>query len=95
MITYIIQEQFINHENQRKLLEILLNELGNNQEGLEIDFSIVTHMDSIGVSMLIILYREATKHHKKMRLIHVNEKLMEILRITHLHTLFEIYEKEN
>ncbi|WP_246941562.1 STAS domain-containing protein [Bacillus pinisoli] len=94
MNTYQIQESHINYTNQRRIQEILLEELRNNQEGLELDFSLVTHMDSIGVSILMVLYHEVINQEKNLRLTKVNEKLMDILQITRLHTLFEIHQEE-
>lgn len=61
---------------------------------LLLDLRAVTYLDSTGIGELVGAYTAATSASAKIRLLRLPEKIYELLQITKLVTLFEVYEDE-
>jgi anti-sigma B factor antagonist len=62
---------------------------------LVIDLQGVTYMDSAGLGMLVAKYVSVHKRGGDVKLLHPTSRCMELLRITHLREVFELYDSEN
>lgn len=68
------------------------------QEGAKkvlVNLSEVTTIDSSGVGELVSCYTTATKNGAKLKLTHLPPKVQDILHITQLSTVFDVYETED
>jgi anti-sigma B factor antagonist len=59
-----------------------------------LDLSGVTTIDSSGIGELVGSYTTATNKGGKLKLLHLPAKLNELLHVTQLITVFEVYENE-
>ncbi len=55
----------------------------------------VTYVDSSGLGELVSSYSNAAKAGGKIKLLNVQPKIAELLKITKLHTLFECFSDQN
>lgn len=55
----------------------------------------VTTIDSSGIGELVSAYTTVTNRGGKLKLMHLPPKVNDILQITQLHTVFEIYDDED
>jgi len=60
-----------------------------------LDLSGVTTIDSSGIGELVGSYTTVTNKGGKLKLLHLPAKLNELLHVTQLITVFEVYENEN
>jgi len=54
-----------------------------------LDLTDVRHLDSSGLGAIVGLYLSAKRQHCALKLIHLNERLQELFRITKLASVFE------
>ena len=59
-----------------------------------LDLSGVTTIDSSGIGELVGSYTTVTNRGGKLKLLHLPAKLNELLHVTQLITVFEVYENE-
>jgi anti-sigma B factor antagonist len=62
------------------------------QKHLVFDFSRVSYLSSSALGMLIGLHRRALQAGRQLKLCGIHEEIMEVFRITKLHTVFDIYK---
>ncbi|MFI5723137.1 STAS domain-containing protein [Streptomyces cyaneofuscatus] len=60
-----------------------------------IDFANVTAIDSSGIGELVSSYTRATNRGGKLKLVNLSPKIHDILAITQLITVFEVYDDED
>jgi anti-anti-sigma factor len=60
---------------------------------LVLDLTDVKHLDSSGLGALVGLYLSAKRQHCELKLIHLNQRLKELFRITKLASVFEGHEE--
>ena len=60
-----------------------------------INLAEVTTIDSSGVGELVSTYTTVTNRGGKLKLVNLPPKVNDILQITHLITVFEVFENEN
>ena len=65
-----------------------------NSKNILLDLSGVTTIDSSGIGELVGSYTTATNKGGKLKLLHLPAKLNELLHVTQLITVFEVYENE-
>jgi anti-sigma B factor antagonist len=78
---------------ESKSLRILVKELLNKSSQLVLDLGDVTYIDSGGLGTLVALYATARKIGGDIRLARVGRRAIEVLTITKLITLFEVFDK--
>ncbi|MCS6805437.1 MAG: STAS domain-containing protein [Acidobacteriota bacterium] len=61
---------------------------------LVLNFAGVTYVDSSGVGELVSTYTAISKQHGQLRLLHVPPRIKELLRITKLLSVFELFDDE-
>ncbi|MGA7632674.1 MAG: STAS domain-containing protein [Terriglobales bacterium] len=57
-----------------------------------LDLTDVTYLDSSGLGAIVGLYLSAKRQHCSLKLIHLNQRLQELFRITKLASVFEGHE---
>jgi len=67
---------------------------GASSNKILLDLSGVTTIDSSGIGELVGSYTTVTNRGGKLKLLHLPAKLNELLHVTQLITVFEVYESE-
>ncbi|MEA2327640.1 MAG: anti-sigma factor antagonist [Thermoanaerobaculia bacterium] len=67
---------------------------GASSKKILLDLSGVTTIDSSGIGELVGSYTTVTNKGGKLKLLHLPAKLNELLHVTQLITVFEVYENE-
>ena len=78
----------------QQLREVISNALNGGKTKLLLDMSGVTTIDSSGIGELVGSYTTVTNRGGKLKLLHLPAKLNELLHVTQLITVFEVYESE-
>jgi anti-sigma B factor antagonist len=78
----------------QQLREVISNAMSEGKTKLLLDMSGVTTIDSSGIGELVGSYTTATNRGGKLKLLHLPAKLNELLHVTQLITVFEVYENE-
>ena len=74
-------------------LRVLVKELLNKSPQIVFDLGQVTHIDSGGVGALVAVYASAKKVGGNIKFANLGEHTREVLQITKLSKVFEIYER--
>ena len=78
-----------------QLREVINNAVSSGKTNILLDLSKVTTIDSSGIGELVGSYTTVTNRGGKLKLLHLPAKLNELLHVTQLITVFEVYESEN
>src|SRR5947208_4741886 len=79
----------------QQLREVISNAVAEGKTNILLDLSGVTTIDSSGIGELVGSYTTVTNRGGKLKLLHLPAKLNELLHVTQLITVFEVYENEN
>jgi anti-sigma B factor antagonist len=79
----------------QQLREVITNALNSGKMNLLLDMSGVTTIDSSGIGELVGSFTTVTNRGGKLKLLHLPAKLNELLHVTQLITVFEVYENES
>jgi anti-sigma B factor antagonist len=77
-----------------QLREVITNSVSSGKTNILLDLSGVTTIDSSGIGELVGSYTTVTNRGGKLKLLHLPAKLNELLHVTQLITVFEVYEDE-
>ena len=77
-----------------QLREVINNAVSAGKTNVLLDLSQVTTIDSSGIGELVGSYTTVTNRGGKLKLLHLPAKLNELLHVTQLITVFEVYEDE-
>ena len=77
-----------------QLREVIANAVNSGRTNILLDLSGVTTIDSSGIGELVGSYTTVTNRGGKLKLLHLPAKLNELLHVTQLITVFEVYENE-
>lgn len=78
----------------QQLREVIGNAINSGRTNILLDLSGVTTIDSSGIGELVGSYTTVTNRGGKLKLLHLPAKLNELLHVTQLITVFEVYENE-
>jgi anti-sigma B factor antagonist len=78
----------------QQLRDVISNALAAGKTKLLLDMSGVTTIDSSGIGELVGSFTTVTNRNGKLKLLHLPAKLNELLHVTQLITVFEVYENE-
>jgi anti-sigma B factor antagonist len=78
----------------QQLREVIGNAITAGRTNILLDLSGVTTIDSSGIGELVGSYTTVTNRGGKLKLLHLPAKLNELLHVTQLITVFEVYENE-
>jgi anti-anti-sigma factor len=77
-----------------QLREVIANALNAGKTNILLDLSGVTTIDSSGIGELVGSYTSVSNRGGKLKLLHLPAKLNELLHVTQLITVFEVYDNE-
>ncbi len=77
-----------------QLRDVIANAINAGSSSILLDMSGVTTIDSSGIGELVGAFTTATNRGGKLKLLHLPAKLNELLHITQLITVFEVYANE-
>ncbi|HYM60409.1 MAG TPA: STAS domain-containing protein [Thermoanaerobaculia bacterium] len=77
-----------------QLREAITDALNSGKTKILLDMSGVTTIDSSGIGELVGSFTTVTNRGGKLKLLHLPAKLNELLHVTQLITVFEVYESE-
>jgi anti-sigma B factor antagonist len=77
-----------------QLREVITNAMNSGKNNILLDMSGVSTIDSSGIGELVGSYTTVTNRGGKLKLLHLPAKLNELLHVTQLITVFEVYEDE-
>src|SRR5262245_9648799 len=69
--------------------------LDQGKTNLLVDLNEVTSIDSSGIGELVGCYTTVTNKGGKLKLLHLPPKIQDVLTVTQLITVFDVYESEN
>ena len=75
----------------RDLIHVFTN---NGRKAFLLNLAGVDFIDSDGMGELVRCYSVVRQNGGEMKLVHVNKRVQDLLHVTRLHTLFEIYGEE-
>jgi len=78
----------------QQLREVIANAVNDGKTKLLLDLSGVTTIDSSGIGELVGSFTTVTNRGGKLKLLHLPAKLNELLHVTQLITVFEVYDSE-
>jgi anti-sigma B factor antagonist len=78
-----------------QLRDVITNAVNSGKTNILLDLSKVTTIDSSGIGELVGSYTTVTNRGGKLKLLHQPAKLNELLHVTQLITVFEVYEDES
>ena len=78
----------------QQMREVITNAVNEGKTKILLDLSGVTTIDSSGIGELVGSYTTVTNRGGKLKLLHLPAKLNELLHVTQLITVFEVYESE-
>jgi anti-sigma B factor antagonist len=68
--------------------------IAGGQSQIVLDLEHVDYIDSTGLGNLVISYTQAKKAGGALKLLHLNKRNVELLALTRLHTIFEVFGEE-
>ena len=68
--------------------------IGKNQPNILLNLGKVDYLDSSGIAMLVNSYTYAREHGAHLKLLHLKANIHDLLQITKLNTLFDIFDDE-
>ncbi|HEX8619633.1 MAG TPA: STAS domain-containing protein [Thermoanaerobaculia bacterium] len=77
-----------------QLREVISTAVNSGKTNVLLDLSGVTTIDSSGIGELVGSYTTVTNRGGKLKLLHLPAKLNELLHVTQLITVFEVYDNE-
>lgn len=83
---YEIQGNLVSEDVRRIKEEVSM--LINKNTEITMDFINTEYVDSIGLGMLVSLYKHSLEKNTRIKFINVNQKVMKLLKITALDKLF-------
>ncbi len=78
----------------QQLRDVIGNAVNQGNAKILLDMSGVTTIDSSGIGELVGSYTTVTNRGGKLKLLHLPAKLNELLHVTQLITVFEVYDNE-
>jgi len=77
-----------------KLRELIHGSLDEGMKKLLIDLGGVSAMDSSGIGEMVAAYTTVAKGGGQLKLVHLSPKINDILQVTQLITVFDVFESE-
>lgn len=77
-----------------QLRDVIMNCLKEGKQNILLDMANVSTIDSSGIGELVGAYTTVTNRGGKLKLLHLPPKVTDLLQVTQLITVFEVYENE-
>jgi anti-sigma B factor antagonist len=82
-------------EESTALRETVKGLLGGGQKNIVLNMSNVTYIDSAGLGALVAAHHSAKSQGASLRLSNLGAKFQEVLQVTKLLTVFDVYDSES
>ena len=82
-------------EGELRLRDAVDQLCGCGRAKIILDLADINRIDSAGIGMLVSKYLTAMNHGGRLKLLHLNPRADEMLRMTKLITVFEVYDSED
>ncbi|MFV2071077.1 MAG: STAS domain-containing protein [Thermoanaerobaculales bacterium] len=77
-----------------KFRELISDALEEGKKKILLDLGKVTAIDSSGIGEMVACYTTVTKRDGQLKLLHLSPKINDILQVTQLITVFDVFENE-
>lgn len=77
-----------------KLRELIGQALEDGRTKILLDIGGVTAIDSSGIGEMVACYTTVTKRDGQLKLVHLSPKIQDILQVTQLITVFDVFDDE-
>jgi len=77
-----------------QLRDLIVKALNDGSTNILLEMNAVTTIDSSGIGELVGSYTTVTNRGGKLKLLHLPPKVTDLLQVTQLITVFEVYENE-
>ena len=77
-----------------QLRDVILATLDKGNSSILLDMGGVTTLDSSGIGELVGAYTTVTNRGGRLKLLHIPTKISDLLSVTQLITVFEVYDEE-
>jgi anti-sigma B factor antagonist len=77
-----------------KIRELITSALDDNKNNIVFDLGGVTAIDSSGIGEMVACYTTVTKRGGQLKLMHLSPKITDILQVTQLITVFDVFDDE-
>ena len=77
-----------------KIRELVAQALDENKTNIVFDLGGVTAIDSSGIGEMVACYTTVTKRGGQLKLMHLSPKITDILQVTQLITVFDVFDDE-
>ena len=81
-------------EGCTQLRELVREQLGKGSKHLLLNLADVTYIDSSGIGELVSGFTTVSNQGGKLKLINLTKKVHDLLQITKLYTVFDVYDDE-
>ena len=81
-------------ETAASLRDTIRELLDNQQRNILLNLADVTYIDSSGLGQLVGSYATVTSHGGQLKLLNLQKKLHELMQVTKLITVFDVYNSE-
>jgi anti-sigma B factor antagonist len=81
-------------EESNALRESVKSLLAKNKKQIVLNMDNVTYIDSAGLGTLVAAHHSARSQNASLRLSNLGSKFHEVLQVTRLHTVFEVFDSE-
>ncbi len=77
-----------------KIRELIAQALEDGKQNILFDLGGVTAIDSSGIGEMVACYTTVTKRGGQLKLMHLSPKISDILQVTQLITVFDVFDDE-
>jgi len=77
-----------------KLRELISQAVEDGKNSIVLDLGGVTAIDSSGIGEMVACYTTVTKRGGQLKLMHLSPKITDILQVTQLITVFDVFDDE-
>ncbi len=77
-----------------KLRELITQAVEDDKNNIVLDLGGVTAIDSSGIGEMVACYTTVTKRGGQLKLMHLSPKITDILQVTQLITVFDVFDDE-
>jgi anti-sigma B factor antagonist len=81
-------------ESKEKFAEVMNDLLSESGTNVLVNFSAINYVDSTGIGELVGYLNKFVERNRQLKILKPHERVLKLLQITKLDTMFEIYDDE-
>ncbi|HKM91579.1 MAG TPA: STAS domain-containing protein [Candidatus Acidoferrales bacterium] len=94
VVVLVLEGKIILGEESNALRERMKSLLAEDKRKIVMNMGNVTYIDSAGLGTLVAAFHSARNHGALMKLSNLGQKFQEVLQVTKLLTVFEVFDSE-